>query len=95
MIREVAYSALESELIPKLQGTLGNGEAVAVKKLNLGISDRAQSQFVAEVKFITSVQHRNLIRLHGYCVDSADRILVYEFLPNLSLDKHIFSKLPE
>jgi hypothetical protein len=47
---------------------------------------------VAEVKFITSVQHRNLIRLHGYCVDSMERILVYEFLPNQSLDKHIFSK---
>ena len=47
---------------------------------------------MAEVKFITSVQHRNLIRLHGYCVDSTERILVYEFLPNQSLDKHIFSK---
>ena len=80
-----------SEAYVFLQGTLDNGETIAVKKLAL-TSDQAESQFVAEVKFITSVQHRNLIRLHGYCVDSMERILVYEFLPNQSLDKHIFSK---
>ena len=62
-----------------------------MKKLAL-ISDQAESQFVAEVKFITRVQHRNLTRLHGHCVDAMERILVYEFLPNQSLDKHIFSK---
>ena len=80
-----------SEAYVFLQGTLDNGETIAVKKLALS-SDQAETQFVAEVKFITSVQHRNLIRLHGYCVDAMERILVYEFLPNQSLDKHIFSK---
>ena len=80
-----------SEAYVFFQGTLNDGETIAVKKL-AHISDQAESQFVAEVKFITSVQHRNLIRLHGYCVDAMERILVYEFLPNQSLDKHIFSK---
>ncbi|XP_028792809.1 cysteine-rich receptor-like protein kinase 42 isoform X1 [Neltuma alba] len=74
------------------KGNLKNGKVVAIKKLNLCSSKRIQEDFESEVKLISNVHHRNLIRLLGWCIKDYDRILVYEYMENNSLDKFIFGK---
>uniref|UniRef100_A0A2N9GWR1 Protein kinase domain-containing protein n=1 Tax=Fagus sylvatica TaxID=28930 RepID=A0A2N9GWR1_FAGSY len=75
------------------KGTLKNGKIVAVKKLAIGQSSRAKSYFESEVKLIGNVHHRNLIRLLGCCSKGPERLLVYEYMANSSLDKFLFGKL--
>ena len=77
------------------QGTLRNGKIVAVKKLAIGQSRRAKEEFESEVKLISNIHHRNLVRLLGCCSKGPELILVYEFMPNSSLDKFLFGKLSQ
>jgi len=72
------------------QGRLVDGKAIAVKKLSEGRSSKAMEDFITEVKLISSVRHRKLVRLLGCCVRGHERLLVYEFMSNNSLDKHLF-----
>lgn len=75
------------------KGILGDGTSVAVKRI-LG-EERGEKVFRSEVAAIASVQHFNLVRLLGYCcVPSGPRYLVYEFIPNGSLDCWIFPQKP-
>ncbi|XP_057855631.2 cold-responsive protein kinase 1 [Cryptomeria japonica] len=74
------------------KGTLKNGKVVAVKKLTLGHSERAISEFESEVKLISNVHHRNLVRLLGCCRQGQERLLIYEYMPNSSLDRILFGK---
>ena len=55
-------------------------------------SHQGKSQFVTEVATISAVQHRNLVKLHGCCIDSNTPLLVYEYLENGSLDQAIFGE---
>ncbi|TKV98865.1 hypothetical protein SEVIR_8G002500v4 [Setaria viridis] len=70
------------------RGVLPNTTVVAVKKLE-GLH-QGDKQFRAEVSTIGSIHHINLIRLLGFCSEGAKRLLVYECMPNGSLDKHLF-----
>ena len=72
------------------QGTLKNGKIVAVKKLALGNTKRIEEDFESEVKLISNVHHRNLVRLLGCCNKGQEKILVYEYMKNNSLDKFLF-----
>lgn len=74
------------------KGTLKNGKIVAVKKLFLGQSDKMDEQFESEVKLISNVHHRNLVRLLGCCSKGQERILVYEYMANNSLDRFLFGE---
>ncbi|XP_059068948.1 cysteine-rich receptor-like protein kinase 2 [Cryptomeria japonica] len=74
------------------KGTLKNGKVVAVKKLTLGHSTRAISEFESEVRLISNVHHRNLVRLLGCCRQGQERLLIYEYMPNSSLDRILFGK---
>jgi serine/threonine protein kinase len=75
------------------QGRLPDGRDVAVKKLNGRQTTQAAEEFLTEVKLLTSVRHRNLVRLLGCCTRGHERLLVYEFMSNNSLHKHLFGRL--
>jgi len=72
------------------QGKLDDGRKVAVKQLSVGKSGQGESEFFVEVNMITSIQHKNLVRLVGCCSEGSQRLLVYEFMKNKSLDKILF-----
>ncbi|XP_006654184.1 probable LRR receptor-like serine/threonine-protein kinase At1g56140 isoform X2 [Oryza brachyantha] len=74
---------------PVYKGKLPDGRVIAVKQLSES-SHQGKSQFVTEVATISAVQHRNLVKLHGCCIDSKTPLLVYEYLENGSLDRAIF-----
>jgi len=74
------------------QGKLDDGRKVAVKQLSVGKSGQGESEFFVEVNMITSIQHKNLVRLVGCCSEGSQRLLVYEFMKNKSLDKILFGK---
>ncbi|CAI9114884.1 OLC1v1015701C1 [Oldenlandia corymbosa var. corymbosa] len=73
------------------KGTLSNGIFVAVKKLSL-ISDRVKAEFESEVRLISNVHHRNLVRLLGCADKGADLLLVYEYMANGSLDRYLYGE---
>nr|XP_027123995.1 G-type lectin S-receptor-like serine/threonine-protein kinase At1g67520 [Coffea arabica] len=76
---------------PVYKGKLPTGQEIAVKRLNT-MSWHGIEQFKTEITVITKVQHRNLVKLLGYCIHGEDRLLVYELLPNSSLDSFIFGE---
>ncbi|KAK1417749.1 hypothetical protein QVD17_26883 [Tagetes erecta] len=67
------------------------GTMVAVKKISQG-SKQGKKEYMTEVKIISSLRHRNLVQLIGWCHEETQLLLVYEFMPNGSLDSHIFFK---
>ncbi|CAH9127655.1 unnamed protein product [Cuscuta epithymum] len=74
------------------KGTLRNGKEVAIKKLTIRQSKKVDELFESEVKLISNVHHRNLVRLLGCCSTGKQRILVYEYMRKTSLDRFLFGK---
>ncbi|CAL9004700.1 unnamed protein product [Prunus brigantina] len=72
------------------KGKLRSGRLVAIKML--GKSNKNGQDFINEVATIGRIHHVNVVQLIGYCVEGSKRALVYEFMTNGSLDKHIFRK---
>ncbi|CAN1157909.1 Probable LRR receptor-like serine/threonine-protein kinase At1g56130 [Linum perenne] len=76
---------------PVYLGKLDDGRVIAVKQLSVQ-SHQGKSQFIAEIATISAVQHRNLVKLYGCCIEGENRLLVYEYLENKSLDKALFEE---
>ncbi|MED6116041.1 hypothetical protein PIB30_096451 [Stylosanthes scabra] len=72
------------------KGKLQSGPSVAIKML--GKAKANGQEFISEVATIGRIHHANVVRLTGFCVEGSKRALIYEFMPNGSLDKYIFSK---
>lgn len=77
------------------KGTLKNKKVVAVKRLAVSQTESAKASFQSEVKLISNVHHRNLVRLLGCCSKSHDLLLVYEYMGRGSLDRFLFGEKKE
>ncbi|KAJ1404120.1 Serine/threonine-protein kinase, active site, partial [Sesbania bispinosa] len=85
----VANKLGEGGFGPDYKGKLPDGQEIAIKRLS-SRSGQGLVEFKNEVNLIAKQQHTNLVRLLGFCIQSEEMLLIYEYMPNKSLDFHIF-----
>lgn len=73
------------------QGQLKDGKVAAIKVLSAE-SRQGVREFLTEIKVISEIEHENLVKLYGCCVEENQRILVYNYLENNSLAKTLIGK---
>ncbi|XP_029129661.1 uncharacterized protein LOC109813299 [Cajanus cajan] len=81
-IGEGGFGAVYKAILP-------DGREIAVKKLSQG-SGQGATEFKNEILLIAKLQHRNLVTLLGFCLEEQEKMLIYEFVPNKSLDYFLF-----
>ncbi|KAL7163364.1 hypothetical protein ACSBR2_039461 [Camellia fascicularis] len=73
------------------KGRLYDGTMIAVKRMESGVvSESGWDQFKSEIVVLSKVRHRHLVSLLGYCLDRNERLLVYEYMPQGTLSRHLF-----
>ncbi|KAI5382686.1 receptor protein kinase TMK1 [Lathyrus oleraceus] len=98
VLRQVTYNFRKENIIGKggfgtvYKGELHDGTQIAVKRMQSGITDETKpNEFTSEIAVLTKVRHKHLVALLGYCLDGNERLLVYEYMPQGALSKHLFN----
>ncbi|KNA02614.1 hypothetical protein SOVF_216780 [Spinacia oleracea] len=73
------------------RGILRDGKSVAVKKLDAASSIQAEREFQSELTILGSIRSSHIVSLLGYCIEKNKRVLVYEYMPNRSVQDLLFS----
>lgn len=74
------------------KGELHDGTKIAVKRMESGvIKGKGLTEFKSEIAVLTKVRHRHLVALLGYCLDGNEKLLVYEYMPQGTLSRHLFN----
>ncbi|KAJ8763089.1 hypothetical protein K2173_023294 [Erythroxylum novogranatense] len=74
------------------KGELQDGTKIAVKRMLFGLpSGKGLGEFKSEIAVLTKVRHRHLVALLGYCLDGNEKLLVYEYMPQGTLSRHLFN----
>lgn len=74
------------------KGRMPDGRFVAVKRLKVG-NGQGEREFKAEVEIISRIHHRHLVSLVGYCISQNQRLLIYDFVRNKTLEHHLHGKI--
>lgn len=99
VLREVTDNFSERNILGKggfgtvYKGELHDGTKIAVKRMEsamIGQDEKGLSEFKSEIAVLTRVRHRHLVALLGHCLDGNERLLVYEYMPQGPLSKHLF-----
>ncbi|GMI87491.1 Transmembrane kinase 3 [Hibiscus trionum] len=98
VLREVTNNFSEENVLGRggfgtvYKGELHDGTKIAVKRMESGVvSEKGLAEFKSEIAVLTKVRHRHLVTLLGYCLDGNERLLVYEYMPQGTLSRHLFN----
>ncbi|KHM99461.1 Putative receptor protein kinase TMK1 [Glycine soja] len=97
VLREVTNNFSEGNILGRggfgtvYKGELHDGTKIAVKRMESGMmGEKGLTEFESEIAVLTRVRHRHLVALEGHCLDGNERLLVYEYMPQGPLSKHLF-----